>query len=192
MKKEILDRYQRTDDGRFVIDISADRVEHLYNHFDRNAPYIRKELDQNLVDYLSDCMREIDTEQARIEIRLLETIDTSIMERVRTSIKNYFIYLKELERQELQKMLRRFLIFLLIGFTIMMLSVWVNDHIDREPALNRVLSEGLIVAAWVSLWEAISTILVDWSPHRRQIRRYKKLAETPVIFNTENQGNRFD
>ena len=192
MKKEILDRYQRTDDGWFVIDISADRVEHLYNHFDRNAPYIRKELDQNLVDYLSDCMREIDTEQARIEIRLLETIDTSIMERVRTSIKNYFIYLKELERQELQKMLRRFLIFLLIGFTIMMLSVWVNDHIDREPALNRVLSEGLIVAAWVSLWEAISTILVDWSPHRRQIRRYKKLAETPVIFNTENQGNRFD
>jgi hypothetical protein len=48
--------------------------------------------------------------------------------------------------------------------------------------LSRVFSQGLTVAAWVSLWEALATFLVNWTPYSRQIRMYERIAETPVQF----------
>lgn len=182
MKKQILERYPRNSDGSFTIEISTDKVQYLFNNFDRFAPYVRKELDQDLVDYLTDCVRELENEKILIQFQINETVDANLMERIKTSIQNYFLYLKELEIIQLKNMGRRFMIFLIIGFSILTLSVWVNDNLDRVSALNRVLSEGLTVAAWVSLWEAVSTFLINWSPHKSRIKCYEKIAEAPVIF----------
>ena len=182
MTNEILERYARTAEGRVIIDITADKVEYLFNDFDRHAPYMRKELDQDLVDYLVDSMREIGDEEVQMQFGFAEPIGDKQRERVRTSIHNYFIYLKGLEVLELKKLIRRFMIFLLIGFSIMAVSVWVNDNINHASAISRVFAEGLTVAAWVSLWEACSTLLINWTPHRRQIKWCEKLASAPVTF----------
>lgn len=188
MKKEILERYARTDDGRFIIDIATDKVEYLFNNFDRNAPYVRKELDQDLVDYLIDCMREIDDEKIMLQFSIAEPVSQDLVDRLQTGIHNYFLYLRELEMLELRKLGRRFMIFLLIGFSIMTLSVWVNDNLDHASAFNRVLAEGLTVAAWVSMWEAVSTFLINWTPHRYRLKWYRKIAMAPVTFSHSIQG----
>ena len=43
-QKEILDRYSCSDDGKIIIDITADKIEYLYNDFDKHTPYIKKNL----------------------------------------------------------------------------------------------------------------------------------------------------
>ena len=48
MNNSILDRYSRLDDKRIIIDVTANRVEDLYNNFDQNAPYIKKDLNTAL------------------------------------------------------------------------------------------------------------------------------------------------
>ncbi len=48
MNQSILDRYSRTENGAIIIDVTTERVEDLYNDFDRNAPYVRKDLDDEL------------------------------------------------------------------------------------------------------------------------------------------------
>ena len=183
MKKDILDRYTRTDDGQFIIDITAGKIEYLYNDFDKHAPYVRKELDQDLVDYIIESAKEIGEENLLIQFRVNEQVDAELADRIKTSIKNYFLYLKELEILELNQMRRRALIFFFIGIFIMMISVWVNDlAMIRESAIGRVLAEGLTVAAWVSLWESVAIPLISWMPHRRQIRQYQQIADAPVQF----------
>jgi hypothetical protein len=77
------------------------------------------------------------------------------------------------------------LIFLVIGLAILFLSVWVNQQItDQASVVARVFAEGLTVAAWVSLWEALATFLINWTPYSRQIIMYDRIARAPIAFST--------
>ena len=63
MNQSILGRYSRSENDVIVIDVAAEKIEDLYNNFDRNAPYIRKDLGEDLVDYLEEAVSEIGTEE---------------------------------------------------------------------------------------------------------------------------------
>ena len=156
MKKHILDRYSRTDDGKITIDIAAGKVEDLYNDFDKFAPYVKKDLDQNLVDYLINSVGEISREDFVIKFRLRTPADAHLCSLVKTSVQNYFLYLRQLEIRELARMTRASFILFSIGVVILCLSVWVNQRIaDYGDFVTHIFSEGLNVAAWGSLWNAI-------------------------------------
>lgn len=185
MKATILERYLRADDGRYIIDINADKISDLYNNFDKQAPYIKKELDPNLVEYLAESARDMGKEAFIIRIALLEAPDVMLMERITTSINSYFQYLKMIELQELRRNMRTSLIFLFMGIAILFLSVWVNQQLpEQTTVISKVFAEGLTVAAWVSLWEALATFLVNWTPYSRQIRLFERIANAPVQFMT--------
>lgn len=185
MKALILERYSRTQEGRYIIDINADKISDLYDDFDKQAPYIKKELDQNLVDYLAESARDLDKEAFIIRIGLAEAPNEAMMERITTSINSYFQYLKTIELRELRRNMRTSLIFLFMGMAILFLSVWVNQQLSEQASvLSKVFAEGLNVAAWVSLWEALATFLVNWTPYSRQIRLYERIAHAPVEFIT--------
>jgi hypothetical protein len=186
-QKEILDRYSRSEDGKIIIDITADKIEYLYNDFDKHTPYIRKELDQGLVDYLIDCVREIGKEEFLIKFRFLEPVDSELQLRIQDSIHNYFLYLKELEIGEMRQMLRTSLVLLLAGIAILTLSIWYNEHFTVQASvINKVFSEGLTVAAWIALWESLATFLLNWAPYQRQIKLLKRIAIATVLFRRES------
>ena len=68
------------------------------------------------------------------------------------------------------RMLRRSAIPFGIGVSILFLSVSLNRYLgeDRSVIAN-VFAEGLTVAAWVSLWEALAIFLIEWLPYRRNL-----------------------
>ena len=186
MKKHILERYHRDEDGRFVIDITAGKVEDLYTDFDRHAPYVKKDLDENLAVYLSEAVRDLGKMEFIIRFRFTVMPDDSLMDRIRDSVYQYFHYLKDIEVRELMRKLRISLLFLVLGLAILFLSVWVNQQIIGQPGVvTRVFAEGLTVAAWVSLWEALATFLVNWTPYSRQIRIYDRIAKAPIQFSAD-------
>lgn len=183
MKQSVLNRYERDSAGRFLIDVSADAVEDLFSHWDRTAPYIRRDLDQELTDYLIDSAVELERQAFGIRFSFHQSVEAEALERVTRSISVYFQYLAEKERQQINKMLRKSLIFLFIGLLIMAAAVWVGGSIGMEPTvLANVLEQGLIVAAWVSIWESVATYLIEWLPQRKQRRLFSKLAEAPLSF----------
>lgn len=184
MEKNILERYSRTGDGRVIVDIAASRIEELYNNYDRSAPYVKKDLEPELVAYMVDCVRELGKEPFALHVSLDTAVDDEQMSRLKVSINTYFLYLKDLKVRELKDMFRTSFILLVIGVAVLTLSVWLNRLIEaNETVVSRVFAEGLTVAAWVSLWEALATFLINWLPHRRQIRLYERIAEAPVVFN---------
>ena len=184
MGKSIIDRYVKTAEGKLILDIAADRVEDLYNNFDKHTPYARKELDQNLVDYLIDSVGEMGNVEFIIQFRLHKVADNTLQERVKASINSYFCYLEELETRDWISMRRTSYILFMIGITILLISVWYGEYTTgKQGVISHVFSEGLTVAAWVSLWHALATFLVNWAPHRKKIRLYKKIAASEIVFN---------
>ncbi|MFZ4524958.1 MAG: hypothetical protein ACOYOE_05250 [Chlorobium sp.] len=185
MKKRILDRYEHTNDGAVIIDVAAQRVEDLYENFDKRAPYHKKDLDEDLVYYLTECVTEIGSADFVIRF-MFECFPTEeFMLRVRTSVHKYFMYQRELEFAATKKMLKKSVIILVFGIVLLGFSLWVNNLFTFENGtsfLNRVFAEGLTIVAWVSVWEALATLLVSWPPHLSQIKLFMKIAEAPVQF----------
>ena len=183
MKRDVLGRYERDPKGFILIDVAADKVEDLYSDFDRNAPYIRRDLDQDLVDYLIDCARELGREPFTISFTLAHSPDDFKLSRIRGSVHNFFLYLVEVERQKIRQMVGRSLVLFCIGVAILFIAVWVNRWLGAErTVVANVFAEGLTVAAWVSLWESLSIFLIEWFPRLRNIKLYRCLAAVQPIF----------
>ncbi len=185
MPKRIVDRYEHTVDGLLIVDVAARRVEDLYENFDKTAPYHKKDLDEDLAYYLTECVREIGKVDFVIRFMFECYPSEEYMLRVRTSVHKFFIYLRELELGAMNKMLRTSATLLVTGIIILGLSLWVNHlfAVDGTPSfLNTVFAEGLTIVAWVSVWEALATFLLNWPEHLFLIKLYQKIAEAPVRF----------
>lgn len=183
MKRAIVDRYERTETGQVVLDVSVHSVEHLYSNFDRTAPYLKKDLDQSFVDHLTDSVREIGNHDFVIRISLSVMPDEMVMDRVRRSIETFHTYLRGLELRAMGVLLRRSLVLFLVGLVLLALAIEVNQLVSEdEGVLAEVFAQGLTIAAWVSMWEAIANLLLEWYPHRQNIKLYGRILNAPVTF----------
>ncbi|MBL7077128.1 MAG: hypothetical protein ISS31_06635 [Kiritimatiellae bacterium] len=161
---------------------AAPRIQDLYEDFDKTAPFLKKDLDKDLMEYLAGCAREIGGTPFIIRITLGALPDDATVARVRSSTHNYFLYLRDLERRKVRKMARTSLVLLLIGIRVLAVAVSVNQRIgETSGVMAHVFAEGLTVAAWVSLWEALATFLIQWAPVRNEIRLFQRLAEADVM-----------
>lgn len=183
MRKSILERYRRDKEGQIIIEIAAGKVEDIYNHFDRYTPYVKKDLKQDFTDYLVDAVREIGKEKFVIHFHFSEPPEAELQTRICSSINNYFLYLKELEWRELVQVMRRSLVLFVLGIMILSVALWFSQAVEQHvTVVKKVFAEGLTIAAWVSLWEALATFLINWTPYRRQFRLYDRIAQAPIRF----------
>ena len=181
----MLSRYEKTSDGNFIIDVSAPKVEALYNDFDKSAPYIRRDLDHDLVDYLIECARELKRESFVLRFTIDQSPNDDKQSRIRKSVNRYFVYLAACEQQRVMQMFRRSVVLLGIGLAILFLSVSVNHGLgtERSVAAN-VFAEGLTVVAWVALWESLAMFLLEEFPLRKNTALYRRLANAELTFRT--------
>lgn len=183
MKRSALSRYERDAAGNVIVDVSAPRVEDLYNDFDKSAPYIRRDLDQDFADYLISCVREVSREPFIVRLNLANPPDEQRCLRIRHSLSTYFVYLRDIEIRKILQMFRRSLILFALGAGILSSSMWLNRVLGPERSMTtHVLAEGLTVAAWVSLWEALAAFLIGWFPHRKNVVLYRRLADASLVF----------
>lgn len=182
-KRSILDRYRRSDDGRIVIDITADRIEDIFNDFDKTTPYSKKELDKDFSAYLIDCVREIGKHPFVIQINLDKPPEADRWQQAIEGIRNYFVYLKMLKIREMKGFFRTSAILLALGIGVMILSIWINRTFqDHSGLVSNVFVEGLTVAAWVLMWESLATFLIQWPPEHKEIRWYEKITDAPIRY----------
>ena len=187
MKEDIFSRYESHSGRRLAIDVSVGRIEELFEDFDSAASYVKKDLDQDFVEYLIDCVREIGGYDFVIRINLPVIVQEKHRKRVRKSIKSYFRYLELLERRKLRKMLwRSFLLFCLGMFllTISMISRGSVGHFGGM--MQELLVEGLTIAAWVSLWAAFASLIFELAGIIADIRIYRRIAGREVVFKTSS------
>lgn len=183
MKKSLLTRYERDERGRVIIDVSATRTEDLYSNFDRNAPYIRRDLDQHLVDYLIECIDEIGRAPFVIRFNLEQAPSEEQVARIRRSVPGYFAYLRDSERHKVGRMTRTSLVLMIMGLGLFAAAVWIGGRFgDDRSVLQTVVAEGVTVAAWVALWEALAKFVIEWPSHRERLAVFQGLATADLLF----------
>lgn len=187
MKKEIIERYERTVAGEVIIDVSTEKIEDLYDNFDKRSHFLKKDLNQDLVEYIIESASEIENEKFIIQFNLEIDAENDSISRVKNSINKFFIYLQEVESRNIKEMMRTSIIFLVIGLVIATISVLMNQsQLVKTSIATAVIAEGLTVAAWVSLWESLATFLIKWMPHKKKILLYKRIADAIIIFKFNN------
>ncbi len=185
MKRDILGRYERDEAGNSIIDVAAARVEDLYNNFDKSAPYVRRDLDGDLADYLIGCAGELGSTPFIVRFTLTTAPNGRNLSRIRRSLKSYFLYRAEIEARGLFRMVRRSAILLAMGVAILSILAWLDQLLGAERSIvANVFGEGLMIVAWISLWEALATFLIEWFPHRRRVGLYRRLAHAGLAFRT--------
>ncbi|MBN2781916.1 MAG: hypothetical protein JXQ66_01610, partial [Campylobacterales bacterium] len=162
MKKDILDRYEKDADGSVIVHISAQNIFEIYNYFDRASSFSKKDLNEELVTYIIECVNEIDSERFVLKFNFIDGIDDDGKEKVSKSIKSYFTYLQVLEKEQMHRQIKNAFILTILGFVFIFVSLSIESFKDKF--FYEVLSEGVMVAGWVSLWEAIATFLIKWLP----------------------------
>lgn len=183
MKKTVIERYEKTDRNEAVIDVAVASVDRLYHDFDKTTPYQRKELDEELVYYITESVRELGQFPFIIRISLETMPPADLMERVRNSISGYYLYLKEMEIRSLQRMFRRFLILFVIGSILLVMAIQATRHFpSQRGVIPEVFIQGLTIAAWISLWESVAGILLEWHPRMENLRLCNRVVKAPVIF----------
>lgn len=183
MKKTILERYERNAQGELIVNISAPRVEELYNNFDKKAHFLKKDLNDDLVTYLIESVGEIEGEPFLLQFSFDEKPSNEGMLRVSQSIARFFYYMRDLEEKKMREMVRSSFILIIIGVILAFFAVVMHqDESTQSDVFYGVVAEGLTVAAWVSLWEALATFLIKWRPFRKKIALYKEIANAKIHF----------
>ena len=62
-------------------------------------------------------------------------------------------------------------------------SVYMNHALDFSSSVfKRIIAEGLVIASWVSMWEAIAGLLLNWHPALKERLIYRRLKTAELIF----------
>ena len=182
MKKNILDRYDKTANNEIIIKISTNKFENLYEHFDRSSTFLKKDLSKQLVDYIIESVSEISNEKFIIKFYFKEKIEQENILHLEKSFDSYFNYLEELEKKKMREQIKNSFIFMLIGAFFITLSILLEVN---QQLTYRIISEGLMVAGWVSMWEAMATILIKWLPLSKKLKLFKKITNSKIEFENE-------
>jgi len=138
-------------------------------------------LNHDLVEYIIESVKEIEQEKFIIEFNLEVMASDASISRVKNSVNSFFIYMQELEARKMSDMIRTSLILLLIGVVLATLSVIINKNLAEDTSVvTAVVAEGLTVAAWVSLWEALATFLIKWMPYKKTISLFMRIATSTI------------
>lgn len=183
-KKRILGRYERDVKGRVVIEVAAKRVEELYERFDMTAPYQKKDFDDDLVAYLSGCVREIGKAEFVIRFSFDQPPSTELMQLVRSSLHTFFMYRAETEFVALRKQGLSSLLLLVSGMVILALTLrWEHLPVVMPGSFgSQFFYEGLTIAAWVALWEGLVQFLFSGPAGIHRFRLWRRIARAPVFF----------
>lgn len=180
-QEKIVSRYERDPAGRVIIGVTIESINDLYNFFDRQTVYSKRDLDEEFVEYLTECATEIYPKPFIIRIDLERGFDKSRSDKIRKSIHNYFVYLHEAERRNLRKLFKRSAFLSFLGLSIILINVRYPDtFFSGQSILGKVISEGMIIAAWVALWEVFSNLIMEWYPMKQKIRIFKRIIEAEV------------
>ena len=187
MKEDIFSRYESHSGRRLAIDVSVGRIVELFEDFDSAASYVKKDLDQDFVEYLIECVREIGGYDFVIRINLPVIVQEKHRKRVRKSIKSYFRYLELLERRKLRKMLWRSFLLFCLGMFLLTISMTFRGSTEHFGVMmQELLVEGLTIAAWVSLWAAFAGMIFELAGIIADIRIYRRIAGREVVFKTSS------
>lgn len=191
-EKRIAECYTRSPEGHVVVRLHLSSPTALLMPFegfpanfgieadDKGSPVLN--LNKDFVDYLFARLAELEDESLLLRINLPKDstekpASTCSADVIQTAIHRYFAYLEDVRRHDLQKLAWDAALLGMLGTTTLGLSVLLearNANADIGIGLL-LLSQGVTVFGWLTLWEALANVLWHWRPLYQQLRMCQRL-----------------
>jgi hypothetical protein len=166
-----------------LIEINLNRVAQLYNSFDP-SPFHEKELDDEADRYIFNAAREVGADKAiKLVIYLPpEAVGSPEAHAIEQAIRNHFLYRLQTARRDLRHELGRGRKSLAIGLAFLAACMAGREvALSFVPsAIQRILSEGLLIIGWVAMWGPLEVFLYGWWPIVGTCRILERLAVLDV------------
>lgn len=185
MNSEILNRYDITADNRFIIDVNIPAPEELFEKYDADASFYKKDLNARFEEYLLECVDEIGLKN-RFIIRIglpVDQVPRTDEGDIIFSFKQYFNYCISICRKEIKTISLRLLLHLgLAVLALLLLGMITSTHTNETSGFYSLLISGLPAAIWVLLLTGFSRFLYRLTTQRSSIKRYLALKAASVEF----------
>ena len=166
-----------------VIVVRVHGFTQLFNSLDP-SPFLERDLDDDLVDYITSWAREIPPDRPlRLEVQLTQPPkrkdDAQVL---RSAIHNHFQNSALLKRNEFRQLMRRGRLSLAIGLCVLGTATLAGELVElagQEPLLA-LLRDGLVIGGWVAMWRPLEILLYDWWPVRAEQRLHERLRDARV------------
>ncbi len=186
--KTLSDLRYPLEDGKCAIEIKVITLEDLFDEHDP-APYMVRDLDSSIMDYISGCVLEITPEfVGKLRIFTEDFLDLDKQDVFTKSIRDFFALKAHMERIKLQQVFKRGLFSLVIGLIFLNSAIFASFYIqNKSPEFwTSFLKEGLHLLGWVSMWKPINLFLYDWWEPLQDMKIYKKLSKVDVEIKFSN------
>ena len=184
LKKPLEKIYEKDEAANsFIISVAIGNYADIFNELDP-APFRKRDLNQNLRDYLEDSSSDIPLKyniilQFNISV---EAMDPDKEEKIRSGLKTYFKFVRDLLRNRISQSYKKSSIYVFSSFLLLSLSYLLRTTMIAGLFFT-ILVEGITIGGWVFLWEAISTFAFRNREVRGNYRHYKRFADAPIRFN---------
>ncbi len=166
----------------YYIDIHLDYYRDVYSTWDY-SPMVKRSIDDDLIEYLTDCSLEIPYKKKIVinfnlpyKIKDIEREKKSIM-----AIHNYFTYIIRKTGLERTILVRNSALYFIIGISLLICAFVIQAKI-KENSMLQIIPEGLLIGAWVVMWEIFSIIFFQLSKLNKKLRHYRRLQETTIVY----------
>lgn len=166
----------------YNVDIELNDYRDVYSEWDY-SPFINRDLDEDLLEYLMECSLEISGKHRMIVNFFLPEFlyDKQREERSREGIRHYFSYRERKTKNGRWTLIRNSIILGLIGTFFLITSYFIEFYIQEMVAL-KLLSEGLMIGAWVAIWEIFSIVFFQVNEINTKLKHYKILKDLPIMY----------
>ncbi|WP_461205667.1 hypothetical protein [Clostridium sp. DL1XJH146] len=167
---------------QFIIDVQLEDYRDAYSDWDF-SPFINRDLDDDLTEYLLECSFEIPIKSPMIiNFHILnQKQNPAREERSIKGMYNYFGYeIRKLKNYRM-RVLRHTLTFFIVGTVLLVLGSLL-DEIMANSIFTKVLSEGFSIGGWVMIWEMFSTWFFDIKKVTHKVKHFIKLKSSNIIY----------
>jgi hypothetical protein len=169
----------RVEQGRPCIDVSVRDFEELFDRRDP-APFRQRDLDQGLVEYLTDSAEDL---ARHPDYKVVFWIERPCeMGEVEHAFRGQFAYLLERLHRRRRAEVRTGHAALLLALVLLAALLFAAQFVTKwvPGPWGAALREGLVILAWVAMWRPADLLLYDTLPFRRERRVLSNLIVAPI------------
>lgn len=187
MEDGLLEHYRKEADNSYSIEISISNLDDLFDRFDP-SPLHERDVNSKLVESIA---KQIVVFPEDVKVKLLLHVPKRFEKRkgfediVRKALKHHFEYEFLDNHQHMKRRIRKasktFLTASIIFVFLLFVYLLLKTPAESSFILN-LISEGIFIGAWVSIWHPIHILFYEWVPLHEEKKKFQRLMNVEVQF----------
>ncbi len=181
MKLSQIYQYNQQENA-YIVQISLDKYEELYNGWDA-APMKRRDIEPDLLEFIEQVAYDIPLEEKIVLCFQLPESEKDEKKEVlaKEAIYHNFTIIRHFINKESSRNNRKIFAYSSLGIIFLTLT-YIFQNMTEITFPFSIFFEGLFIGGWVMFWEAFSLFFFTGSELRGRRKRYARYSDSLIQF----------